>query len=88
MIVIVVIIIKIFLIKLDKYSWKGLNSDVHISVPVSGGRPEGEDAEHGEVPANGHGHGASCCQEKPEQLEFAVPLVAVETTIWPREEPR
>lgn len=65
-----------------------LNSDLRVSVPVSGGGPEGEDAEHGEVPANGHGHGASCCQEKPEQLEFAIPLVAVETTIWPREEPR
>lgn len=40
-----------------------------------------EDAEHGEVPAYGHGHGTSYGKEKPEQLESALPLVAMETAV-------
>lgn len=53
-----------------------------------GGRPPGEDAEHGEVSSDGHGHGPSRGQEKPEQLEFTFPLVTVETTIRPGKKPR
>lgn len=60
---------------------KQAGADLFILSSVSGGGPEGEDAEHGEVPADGHGHGTSCGQEKPEQLEFTFPLVAMETAI-------
>ena len=53
----------------------------------AGGRPEGEDAEHGEVPVAGDGHGAPHGQEEPEQLEPTFPLVAVETTLRPGTQP-
>ena len=55
---------------------------------VPGGGPQGEDAEHGAVPAHGHGHGTSRGQEKPEQLEFTLTLVAMETPIRPGKKPR
>lgn len=41
-----------------------------------------EDAEHGEVPAHGYGHGAPHGKEEPEQLEPPLPLVTVETALW------
>lgn len=54
----------------------------------SGRRSANEDAEHGEVPADGHGHGTSRGEEKPEQLEFTLPLVAVETPVRAGKKPR
>lgn len=52
-----------------------------------GRRSKGEDAEHGEVSPDGNGHGTSCGEEKPEQLEFTFPLVTVETTLRAGEKP-
>lgn len=58
------------------------------SVSATGGRSEGKDAEHDPIPADGDGHGATCGQKKPEQLEFALPLVSMETVLWPGKKPR
>lgn len=35
-------------------------TEFNILLPASGGGPQGEDAEHGEVPTDGDGHGSSC----------------------------
>ena len=51
-------------------------------VATTGRRPANENAEHGEVPAHRHGHGAPHGEEEPEQLEPPLPLVAVETALW------
>lgn len=55
---------------------------------MSGGRAQGEDAEHGEVPADGHGHGTSRGEEESEQLEFTLTLVPVETAVWSGKKPK
>lgn len=47
----------------------------------SGRRSANEDAEHGEVPADRHGHGPPHGEEEPEQLESSLSLVAMETTV-------
>jgi len=59
-----------------------------LASVLPGGRPAGEDAEHGAVPADGHGHGAARGEEEPEQLESALPLVPVEAALRPGKEPR
>lgn len=64
---------------------KGLGIEL---VCPPGGRPESEDAEHGQVPTDGDGHGSTCSQTQPEQLEFTLPLVAMETLLRPWKEPR
>lgn len=53
----------------------------HTCAASSGWRSTDEDAEHGEVPADRHGHGATYGEEEPKQLESPLPLVAVETAL-------
>ena len=53
-----------------------------------GWRPEDEDAEHGEVSSDRDGHGAPYGQAEPEQLEPALALVTMETTLRDGPRPR
>lgn len=74
---------------IDILLWVNLQYIVSYVVNLSflnplGSRSQSENAEHGEVPPSWHGHGTPYGQEESKQLESTVPLVTVETAIWPQ----
>lgn len=58
-----------------------------VFLLATGRRQAHETTEHGQIPLNWSGHDPTRGEEEPEQLESAIPLVSMATTLWTREGP-